>query len=173
MVQQGVLNPLRNLHSLYNGPSLAIARLYHCEKSEAVEHLESIGVRPLRLFSHYTQELNELTLVVMHELPKLYSPTIDAVEKCLSTFTLLQTAWFEALRTKLESPDLFSPTGLGEIVHWQHDSRKALEDRLSRLGICNGSLLRQNPDHPGDLDARGSENKSPVHDDEDDFWISE
>jgi hypothetical protein len=151
------LIPLQKLYGLYNGPSLAIARLYQCTTKLDISGLAaSMGERSEQFFSHYTDALDGITLVVMDELPKLYSLTIEAVEECLNTFTRLQTGWFKALRTKLESPGLISPAGLGEIVHWEYDSRKAVESTLSRLAICNGSLLRQEPDHPEDLEAQGS-----------------
>ncbi|KAL3439908.1 hypothetical protein BJX65DRAFT_315300 [Aspergillus insuetus] len=154
-VRQGVLNPLQKLYTLYNGPSLAIARLYYCNTTKHLifSHAESLGEPPAQFYRHYMNALKELTLVVMHELPELYALTIQAVEKCLTTFTRLQTGWFKALRRNLEPLELFSPTALGDLVHWQHDSQIVLDNTLSRLAICNGSLLAQKFDYTEDRDS--------------------
>ncbi|KAL3489595.1 hypothetical protein BJX62DRAFT_238995 [Aspergillus germanicus] len=152
---QGVLNPFQKLYTLYNGPSLAIARLYYCNTTIhlAFLHAESLGERPEQFYWHYMDALKELTLVVMYELPELYRLTIDAVEECLTTFTRLQTGWFKALRRNLEPLELFSPTALGDLVYWPHDSQRVLDNTLSRLAICNGSLLAQKFDYTEDHDS--------------------
>ncbi|WPH01143.1 Hypothetical protein R9X50_00397800 [Acrodontium crateriforme] len=143
-VQKRVIDPMITCIKLHQGPQNAInqrkKRILDFAKCQAIEKR---GEKP----DKKTLEASEMYIALNEhlklELPKLYSLTASLVQSCLTCFLDIQLTWYNVwerkLRPTIDAIDI--PASIQHIEPAFKPDYDLVKDKLTELGICNGSLL--------------------------------
>lgn len=143
-METGVLEPMRTLIRMYDGPQKVLQKrnkrvtdfARYKAANERGDKLDKRTVEQGEQFLALNDTLKE-------ELPKLYALTGKLAEACLSNFFKLQRLWQKTWQVKLKSvlDEHQARESLKEIVNQFSGDFTFTDTQVLGLGICNGSIL--------------------------------
>lgn len=138
-IQTKVMVPLLSLLDIYDeyGKALEEHKKLSQDTTQGIRTRLGIDEKP----SDRSEQFSALDHTLKDELPKLFSMTVKLIQACLGEFVRIQEQWYRSFEENLKAATGIECIGVQDIINDWHANTSKPFSEITKLGICNGSLL--------------------------------